>query len=701
MGKQMEKPALEYSIRLKATEPGKPQRKSWMAGENLPLGRGESLLAFRYGLILLWINAYICRELFTVPNPHMNSMHGFWMALARLGGADWLRVTWWPYWDCGMPSEFTYQPMIPALTALAANLRGVSYQIGFQSVSAFFYILLPVTLFLMAWLLTRAPGYAFFAGLAYSLLSLSQLLVPDGSFSLAAVGGSRHFFLQTAWDETPHLAGLAFLPLAILFLARALQTRRPRWSIAAAVAIAAASLATSFAPVVVAFGALCLLFVLRREEAARNVALVAAIGLIAWALAAPFYSPSVILAIRDAAANSYEGRWTVGSWTALTLLIFGWAILWHYLPRCTRRWQLQFFALFGYAMCAVPVLATWLNRQFLPQPNRYRNEMEFALSLLVVFASRAWFEKLPWSIRVSLVLVLVAFAGELVVSHRRFAKALLRPAEVTRTIEYRASQWVERNLPGVRVMMPGSIAQWANVYTNVPQFSGGSWSTADSQIQQRAVAAVYNGGGTAEQDTRAGLAWLKAFGAGALVVSGPQSEEFWKPFAHPAEFERVLPVLWREDDVTIYRIPQRTASLAHVVPEAAIVTGTPRNARDIGAMEAYDAALDDPDLPAARLEWEDRSRMRIATSAGPGQALSIQVSYHPGWRATVNGRASEIERDGLGLMWLRPECRGRCDVALEYDGGWEPRISRFLSFATLLALAAFAFWRFFRVPARR
>jgi len=646
----MAKTALEYSIRLK-----RPQRKPWMADGNLRLVRRESLLAVLYGLILLWINAYICRELLTVPNPHMNSMHGFWMALARLGGADWWHVAWWPYWDCGMPSEFTYQPMVPALTALAANLRGVSYQIGFQSVSAFFYILLPVTLFLMAWRLTRAPGYAFFAGLAYSLLSLSQLLVPDGSFSLAAVAGSRHLFLQTAWDETPHLAGLAFVPLAILFLARALQTRRVRWCVAAAIAIAAASLATSFAPVVVAFAALSLLFVLRREDVVRNVALTVGIGVFAWALAAPFYSPSVIAAIRNAAANSYEGRWTVESWTALALLILGWAILWHYLPRCTRHWQLQFFALFGYAMCAVPILATWLNRQFLPQPNRYRNEMEFALSLLVVFALRAWFEKLPWSIKVSLVLVLVAFAGELVVSHRRFAKAVLRPAEVTRTIEYRAPQWVERNLPDIRVMMPGSIAQWTNVYTDIPQFSGGSWSTAYSQIQQRAVAAVYNGGGTPEQDTRAGLVWLKAFGVGAVVVSGPKSEEFWKPFAHPAEFERLLPVLWREDDVTIYRIPQRTASLAHVVPEAAIVTSTPRNARDIGAIESYDAALDNPALPVAGLQWEGRSRLRIATSAGPGQALSIQVSYHPGWHATVNGRASEVERDGLGLMSLRPE----------------------------------------------
>ena len=31
----------------------------------------------------------------------MNSMHGFWVALARHGGHSWFQPSWWPYWDCG------------------------------------------------------------------------------------------------------------------------------------------------------------------------------------------------------------------------------------------------------------------------------------------------------------------------------------------------------------------------------------------------------------------------------------------------------------------------------------------------------------------------------------------------------------------------------------------------------------------------
>ncbi|HTI49933.1 MAG TPA: hypothetical protein VL475_03240, partial [Planctomycetaceae bacterium] len=40
-------------------------------------------------LILIWINVYICRELFFSHAAHMNSMHGIWAALARLGPGSW------------------------------------------------------------------------------------------------------------------------------------------------------------------------------------------------------------------------------------------------------------------------------------------------------------------------------------------------------------------------------------------------------------------------------------------------------------------------------------------------------------------------------------------------------------------------------------------------------------------------------------
>ena len=41
-----------------------------------------------YAAVLFWLNAYICREMFVRYTPHMNSMQGFWIAMARSPSAS-------------------------------------------------------------------------------------------------------------------------------------------------------------------------------------------------------------------------------------------------------------------------------------------------------------------------------------------------------------------------------------------------------------------------------------------------------------------------------------------------------------------------------------------------------------------------------------------------------------------------------------
>lgn len=642
-----------------------------------------------YLIALLWINVYICRELFSIYTPRMNSMHGFWAALAQRAGDNWFHPGWWPYWDCGIPFEYTYQPLAPGLAAAIAALRGISHIAAFEVVTGLAYCLVPVTLFLMAWLLTRAPGYSFAAALFYSLVSPTQLLAPDGNFALKNFLDGRRLFTMALWDDTPHVTALVFLPLTILFLTLSIRHRRPIYYSAAALSIACSAFASAFGPTMTAMAALCLLFVLDRRSYQRNIAITLGIGAFGYAISCPFLSPSLLQAIRGAAAHSYEERLTAGSLTALAITAAGWILLWHYLPRWTGDWRLQFFALFAYITSTGPMLLVYLNRQFLPQPGRYRTEMELAWALLVVFGFQRWFRRTPRAVKAALLLLLAALAGEQIVSHRRLAKTILVSADLTRTIEYRVSTWAAQNVRGTRVMLPGSIAQWANAFSDVLQVSGSSWSLAANQVQQMGVGAIYRGGESVEQDVRVSLLWLKAYGAGAIAVSGPHSEEFWKPFFHPAKFDGVLPLLWRADDVSIYQIPQRTHSLAHVVPQTAIVSRAPAGAEDRVALTPYVTALDDPTMPPADFEWKGWNRISIRTHASPGQAISVQVSYHPGWHATINGKPVEIRRDALGLMWLPPQCSSQCNAELTYNGGWELRICHFVSYAALAMVLVF------------
>jgi hypothetical protein len=650
-----------------------------------PLTGRQVFSASAYAAIIVWINAYICRELFTAQAAHMNSMHGFWVAIAKRGGDSWLHSNWWPFWDCGIPSEFTYAPLIPLLISAWSGVRGITHELAFQSVTGFVYCLTPLSLFLMAWLMTRAPGCSFLAALIYSLTSPTQLIVPDAEFAWRHFWDARRLYLVAVWDDTPHLTAIALLPMVILFLTLAIRKRRPTYYVILVLLIALMALASDFAAIEVLTAAVCMIAVFPRKDYASNALLVIAIGLVAYAIVAPFLSPSMLLAIRKASANA-EGGWTAGSLTALAIVMLGWIVLWRALQRWTTDWRLRFFALFAYLTSSVPVIGAYLHRQFLPQPGRYKLEMELALALLAAFGLRSVFGKAWPALKVALLLLFLALAGEQIVSHRQFARNILQTADATQTIEYRTAAWASQNLPGVRVMLPGSIAQWANDFTDVWQFSGSSWSQAYNQAQQRGLAGIYNAGDTPRQDARVALDWLGAFGVGAIAVSGPNSQEYWKPFTHPAKFEGLLPVLWREADVTIYRVPQRSASRAHVVNETAIVSHSPAGPRDTEEIEKYVAALDAPSLPVADFHWAGPNSIQIRTMASAGQAISVQVSYHPGWHAKSGNRTIEVRRDGLGLMWLRPECSGLCEIQLDYDGGWELRLCRYISFTAMAVL---------------
>jgi hypothetical protein len=641
------------------------------------MSRGERLCGLGYAAVLFWVNAYICRDWFYHPTAPMNSLYGYWAALAESGG--WLGPSWWPYWDFGIPFEFTSAPLTPALAAAFIAVKRAAPLMAVQAVSAIFYCAAPVSMFCAAWALTRAPGYSFLAALAYSLLSPSLLIAPDGPFSWAALLRPERFLLQAGWDETPRCAALTFLFVFVVFLVRFLDSRRTRAFVAASAALGLSMLASPLAAAGAALAVLSLLTARDSQNWKVDLAFAGSIALFAWALTARFLPPSLWLAM--GAASAEHEAWRLAALKSLAGAAVVWLVLVRALGRWTKDWRVRFFVLWAFALSCGPALAVWLDRLVLPQAGRFRIEMDAALPLAVVFAARAWLDRISAPVKAAMLFAVLSFTGEQVVHHRRLAKDVLYLTDIRKTIEYRTSTRVARELPGVRVLLPGSIAHWVNAFAPVPQFAGSEGTTAYSQVQQRAMTAVY------QSDSRVAVAWLKAYGAGAVVVSGPASKEYWKPFEQPRKFEGVLPALWTEDDVTTYRVPQRSHSLAHVIPEAVLGGREPAGGGDIAAVERYNTALDTPGLPEARLEWAGRNRLRGRAVTAPGQVVSIQISYHPGWRAAIDGRKTETHRDGLGLMWLRPDTAGEAVFELRYDGGWEWRLCAALSGAAVLAAA--------------
>jgi hypothetical protein len=74
------------------------------------------------------------------------------------------------------------------------------------------------------------------------------------------------------------------------------------------------------------------------------------------------------------------------------------------------------------------------------------------------------------------------------------------------------------------------------------------------------------------------------------------------------------------------------------------------------------------------------------------------MNWNAGWQAWLNGRRIPVNRDGLGLIWMKPECSSPCRIDLVYAGDRELMICRAISY---LALAGLLFGFFADPVARR
>jgi len=560
-------------------------------------------------------------------------------------------------------------------------------------------------LYLTSWKISGAAGYSFAAAVACSLLSPILLIAPDaGTFHFSSFWYPERLMLVFQWDDLPHLASITLLPLAVWFLWRALSGRRWLDFAITGFIMAAMMLVSMFGLVLIALTVVTIPLAMdawtNRDAAARvaNFVRAAATAVSAYIVVCPWITPSLLLKVR--ADSIWDGE---AASTSVTLISLGIVALvsagiYAIASRRAGNWGFRWLVLFGCILLLITFLDRHANLHFLPQPKRYRIEADLAVIWIAVFSLRPLIERIPARVRVLLVLPLLYYAEGQIVSYRRYAKALLRPVDTAQSIEYRTAKWIESNLPGQRVMMAGSIGQWAEVFARVPQLDAQQYPTAPNFSQQVAVYIIDSGQNAGRRDPAVSILWLKAFGVRAIAVSGPQSPEYWHLVADPRKFEGVFPVLWRERDTTIYLVSDGPFSLAHVVRPDDLVRHTPINGLDVGEIRRYVAALEETAPAPATLNWDGDNKAVIQARLQPGQVVSAQITYSPGWHAQVNGALRNIRPDGIGLMAIDPGCTGECRIVLDYDGGAELRACRIASAGFLALLLIAVARRFYKWP---
>ncbi|MBZ5632761.1 MAG: hypothetical protein LAO55_06470 [Acidobacteriia bacterium] len=618
----------------------------------------------------------------------MFSIEGSYVGLARWLTVNWAHPGWFPLWYGGIPIENAYPPLLPHLVALFSLATGMTVARSVHAVTAAFYCLGPVALFSLVLRLTQSQWKALAAGWLYSLISLSAFLLPKELewIRVGAVWSPVRLFALLTHDEAANIAAIALLLAALAAIHAALEYPLGWRTVLAILASASVVLTNWLGAVALVCGALALLIARKRGEHAKPAfGRLVLVGLLAYAVAAPWVPPSDV-AVVQRNAQALSGVFPMGrpqyvylaAWLAAAFAI---GLL---LKRKTSVPEAGRFALVFLFLMAVPPLGfEYLKIYPLPQPNRYFLEMDaaFALAAGIVLGSRRLCSKWAWS-RVVTGMVLACLAIVLVPPSRREVRTRLPRFDITKTVEYEQAVYINAHYPGQRVFVDGSTRYWFNAFADNPQLGGG----VDQGRSNPAIAAITFGIPYMLGNGPDTVALLKACGVRAIAVGGEHTRDAYRDYRDPAKFAGIVPEVWRDGDDVIYEIPG-SGSLAHIVSKGALVTTDPL---DYPALTRYAAALDAD--ANTRIVWSGPNRATIKGSLARPQVLSLQISYDPGWRATANGAAIPTQKDALGFLVLKPDCHGSCTIDLIYDGGLQRRVMDFLCVLGFTACA----WMLYR-----
>ena len=655
------------------------------------LGRYTPLFLFALNLLIGW------RFLNTEFTGYFASIEPFFYTIADHIRAHPFDGGWMHEWNCGIPFRTSYQPLLHYLVAGWGALTGWSSARAFHFVFAILYSAGPVTLFLLVRRLARSYGTALMAALLYSLWSPSAWLIPVIARDIDGLLHARRLQTAAAYGNSPYVVALTFLPLAVLMVDRVVE----RWSVgrvlAAALAVVAVPLVNIPGAISMAMAMVAYCLAAERKLQLRRAGAVAVAGALGFLLAAPFLPPSsLLLTARNTQWMDESGHMTaakLGLVAVAAVLLGGTAFL---LPRVRAGEALRFGVLFTLLTGAVVMGREWGGVSVIAQPDRFHLVMEMAIVIALAGMGAAVAKKArwrePWPKRI--LIVAAAAAGWQIGEYRLYARHVILRASVEKRSEYKVARWMDQHAAGNRVMVPGSVSFAMNAWTATPQVGGCCDQNVLFAAPRIAKYVLGTDDGAGNRMAEISLAWLQTLGVRYVALCGPRSDETYRETHHSHKFDGVLRRVWQDGDDAIFEVPGQTESLAHWVGAGEVIRQFPVNGVEISPLTAYVRAVSDVARPRASFRWLDNSRARIEGVPRPGEVLSVQVPYHPGWTAhDGKGRAVPLEKDGLGFLLLKPQCSAECALTLEFSGGREAQILAACCALTWAGFLMVAVWR--------
>jgi hypothetical protein len=629
------------------------------------------------------------------------SIESTFIADGRMLQANWPHHLWQPLWYCGTRADYVYPPGLRDGVAILSTLLRISPARSYHFFIGLFYAFGISAVYLWTRTGTGSRGAAWLAAAGVALISPCFLILPDVRMdSPFLVPWRLHVLMK--YGEGPHISALSVLPLAWLGASRRFLGGGVRWLLLSACAAALVVTinfygATALAITLPLVAWSC--FLKRRDwRVLRDAIFIAALayGLTAWWLV-----PSYLrITSRNLRLVSPEGnKWSLPVVLIILLVYIALSLVLRKLRHCNAY---VFFIWSGLWFLGVYVLGYhWFGLQVAGSSMRLVPELDlFAILCGAQLARSIWVwrpntrVRLVARVAVALVIVLCFFPERRYLRHAYVE--FPRDRQWQQRLEYRTADWLGQNFPNQRVFSSGTIRFWYNVWQDGQQADGGSQQGILNPLlptaQWRILHAV---------DPALARDWLQALGVDVLVVPGPSSKEPYKDFA-PQQvqiYEALLPLLKDDGEGNrYYKIPRRAAGIVRVVDSSRFRALQPvpaeyENVRlraYVDALEATPPPGDAPDRAHAR--WLNSDALDIEVESRTGEALLVEESYDPYWRAYVDGRALSIKPDAIGFMLVETP-PGKHSVRMVFETPLEVFIGRALTLASL-ALIAFLLVRY-------
>ena len=260
-----------------------------------------------------------------------------------------------------------------------------------------------------------------------------------------------------------------------------------------------------------------------------------------------------------------------------------------------------------------------------------------------------------------------------------------RDEDWQRRVEYKTPEWLWRNFPDQRVYLSGSLQFWGNVWNDIQQDGGGSLQGILNPMLPVALWRVAN-----DQHPDLVLHWLQTMGVDIVIVPGPKSQEPYKDFRNQALYDAHFSLV-RDDGEgnRYYRVPRRVPGILRVVDRNKIMAAQPIPAEyEDEQVRAYAEAIEaePPGGDArdrARGNWKGSDEFDVEAETRAGEALLVQETYDPYWRAYSDGKRQRIWRDVVGLMVvdLPP---GKHSIRMVFETPLEIIVGRVVTLATFV-----------------